>query len=169
MEAFIEIFGSGKDLTVLQMSCRGITVFIITLLLIRISGRRSFGLRTPLDNIIVILLGAILSRAVVGVSPFLPVVVTCLLIVLLHRFLGRLLLSSERFSNFIEGEKIVLFQHGAFIEENMKRALVNPKDIMLGIRKSASTETLDKIDKIYIEPTGEITVIKKEAGPGNSA
>ena len=122
-----------------------------------------------MDNIIVILLGAILSRAVVGVSPFLPVVITCLLIVVLRRFLGRLLLHNERFSNFIEGEKIILFQQGAFIEENMKRALVSRKDIMLGIRKSVSTEELDKIDKIFIEPSGEITVVKKEPATNTSS
>jgi len=47
----IEMFGQGKDLNTLQMSCRGIVVFFIALLLIRISGRRSFGMHTPLDNI----------------------------------------------------------------------------------------------------------------------
>ncbi len=64
-----KIWGTGTSLDTVQMGTRGIAVFIIALLLIRVSGRRSFGIRSPLDNIIVILLGAILSRAVVGASP----------------------------------------------------------------------------------------------------
>ena len=45
----------------------------------------------------------------------------------------------------------------------MQQAIVNEEDIMQGIRKSADTEKLQKIEKIYIEPSGEITAIKKEA------
>ena len=164
MQQIIEIFGDGKDLNVLQMSCRSIIVFLLALLLIRISGRRSFGVRSPLDNIIVILLGAVLSRAVTGVSPFLPVVSSCFVIVLLHRFFGRLILFNERFSKFIEGEKIILFKEGKFLSENMKRAIVCEEDILQGIRKSALTDNLDKIERIFIEPNGEITAIKKENG-----
>src|SRR5690242_20328750 len=105
MDLISQLFGEGKELTALQMSMRGIVIFVIALLLIRISGRRSFGLSAPFDNIITILLGAVLSRAVVGASPFWPVVVCCLVIVLLHRLLGLLVSKSERFASLIEGNK----------------------------------------------------------------
>src|ERR1700712_2412472 len=112
MELFIKIFGEGKDLNALQMSCRGVVVFIIALLLIRISGRRSFGVRTALDNIISISLGAILSRAVVGASDFVPVIVTCFIIVFLHRFFAWMIANSKRFGRIMEGDKILLYQDG---------------------------------------------------------
>src|ERR1700749_5295675 len=124
MEIFIKLFGEGKDLNALQMSDRGIAMFFIALILIRISGRRSFGVRTPLDNIIAISLGAIMSRAVVGASPYVPVVVCCFVIVLLHRLIGRLIAASKTFGRIIEGEKILLFEDGVFLKEHMKKALV---------------------------------------------
>jgi uncharacterized membrane protein YcaP (DUF421 family) len=161
MKTLVEIFGEGKDLNIIQMSCRGIVVFLIALILIRISGRRSFGIRTPLDNIIVISLGAILSRAIVGASPFLPVVITCFIIVILHRFLGWLISRSERFSEILEGNKILLFSDGHFNRDKIRRALLCEEEIMQGVRKSALTDDLDKIDKIYIERNGEISAIKK--------
>jgi uncharacterized membrane protein YcaP (DUF421 family) len=161
MEIIIELFGEGKDLNALQMSDRGIVMFFIALALIRISGRRSFGVRTPLDNIITISLGAIMSRAVVGASAFMPVVVCCFVIVLLHRLFGWLIAHSKTFGKLIEGNKMVLFENGKFNEGNMKRGLVCREDVMQGVRKSALTEDMSKIEKVYIERNGEISSVKK--------
>ncbi len=161
MELLTQIFGEGKDLNALQMSCRGVVVFFIALVLIRISGRRSFGIRTALDNIISISLGAILSRAVVGASDFVPVIVTCFVIVLMHRLFGWFIANSKRFGRLMEGDKILLYDNGKFIDANLKKALVCKEDIMQGVRKSALTEDLNLVDKVYIERNGEISAIKK--------
>src|ERR1700709_529695 len=114
MEIFMQIFGEGKNLNALQMSSRGIVMFVIALVLIRISGRRSFAVRSPLDNIITISLGAVMSRAIVGASDFVPVVVCCFVIVLLHRMFGRMIAGSKRFGQVMEGDKIVLYEKGKF-------------------------------------------------------
>lgn len=163
MEFILSVFGEGKDLNVYQMGSRGVVVFLIALLLIRISGRRSFGIHTPLDNIISISLGAVLSRAIVGASAFMPVVVTCFVIVILHRIFCWTVISNKIFASVMEGKKILLFTGGKFIRENLKKALVNEEDIMQGIRKSALTENLSVIDKVYMERNGEISAIKKSA------
>jgi uncharacterized membrane protein YcaP (DUF421 family) len=161
MEILIKIFGEGKDLNALQMSSRGVVMFFIAFILIRVSGRRSFGVRTPLDNIITISLGAIMSRAVVGASAFVPVVVCCFVIVLLHRVFGWLIAHSKAFGRLIEGDKMVLFEKNSFNDDHMKNALVCQEDVMQGVRKSALTEDMTKIEKVYIERKGEISAIKK--------
>jgi len=162
MEIMTTLFGEGKDLNALQMSDRGIIMFFIALALIRISGRRSFGVRSPLDNIITISLGAVMSRAIVGASAFVPVVVCCFVIVLLHRLFGWLIAHSKAFATFIEGDKMVLFEDNAFQNERMKDALVCQEDVMQGIRKSALTEDMSVIEKVYMERNGEISAIRKK-------
>lgn len=161
MDLIHQIFGQGKDLDALQMSSRGVVVLLISLALVRVSGRRSFGLHTPLDNIITISLGAILSRAVVGASPFIPVVVCCFVIVIFHRCLGWLIAGSKRFSRFVEGSKILLFNNGHVNQKNMRKALLCEEDMMEGVRKSALTDDMDKIDRVYIERNGDISAIRK--------
>lgn len=161
MELFIQIFGEGKDLNALQMSSRGIVVFFIALVLIRISGRRSFGVRTPVDNIITISLGSVLSRAIVGASPFVPVIVCCFAIVALHRLFGYIIVHNRNFGKWVEGDRILLFENGKLIKPNLDRVQVCEDDIMQGVRKSALTEDLGKIEKIYIERNGEISAVKK--------
>ena len=114
-----ELAGHGKDLTALQMSSRAVFVFIFCLILIRISGRRSFGVRTPIDNIIVILLGTILGRAVVGASPFIPILSASFIVTIAHRVLGWIVVNFKGLGKIVEGDKIDLFSNGSFIKKNL--------------------------------------------------
>lgn len=54
MNAVVALFGEGKSLDVLQMGMRALVVFFIAHVLIRLSGRRSFGQRAPFDYVVVI-------------------------------------------------------------------------------------------------------------------
>jgi uncharacterized membrane protein YcaP (DUF421 family) len=161
MQILHSIFGTGKDLNVLQMTARSVVVFIIALILIRISGRRSFGLRTPLDNIITIVLGAVLSRAIVGASGFLPVIASCTALVLIHRLFAYGMVHHPAFSKLVSGEKILLFKDGDFVKQHMDKALICEEEIRQEVRKSALTENLDRIEKIYMERNGEVNSVRK--------
>ncbi|MGM2885457.1 hypothetical protein ACS2R9_27050, partial [Bacillus cereus group sp. BC64] len=85
MDVVVALFGQGRMLGPGQMVLRAIVVFVVALVLIRIAGRRAFGQRSPFDHVVGILLGAILSRAVVGASPFVATVAASLAIAQLHR------------------------------------------------------------------------------------
>jgi uncharacterized membrane protein YcaP (DUF421 family) len=161
MHVVADILGKGTDLTIWQMSARGVIVFFVALVLIRISGRRSFGLHMSFDNIITITLGAVMSRAIVGASPMLPILVSCTIIVLLHRMLGWIMVRNKKISKLIEGEKMMLFSEGSFLHKNMDRAQVCEEDIMQGVRRNVLTNDLDVIKEIYIERNGEISSVKK--------
>jgi uncharacterized membrane protein YcaP (DUF421 family) len=161
MDIIITIFGEGKDLTIGQVMARAVAIFLITLILIRISGRRSFGVKTPLDNIIVILLGALLSRAIAGVSPFIPVVAASFTLVIMHRLLAWMISHSKKVKKVLEGDKILLFKEGKFIDENLKKALVNEEEVISGVRILALIDDLATVDRIFIESSGKFSIIKK--------
>ena len=160
MEELVAIFGEGEDLTVLEMCYRGGVVFCLALILLRISGRRSFGIKTPLDLIISVLLGSILSRAIVGASPFIPVIVCALTIVILHRVFSLMSIYNKGFRHLAEGKKIMVFENGKFLHKNMRKALVDEEDILQKVRKQTFQDNLKNIDRIYMERNGEITVVK---------
>jgi uncharacterized membrane protein YcaP (DUF421 family) len=161
MNVLVQIFGEGKDLGALQMSARAVAVFFFALIFIRISGRRSFGIRTPLDNIIVVLLGAVLSRAVTGASALGPTICASLALVSVHRLFALLLVRNARVKGFVEGEKILLFRDGKFIKDNLRRGLVSEEDVLQGLREVLQTDNVEGISRIYIERDGEISAIKK--------
>lgn len=159
--SFVDLFGEGDTLDTIQMSLRGLVMFFLALFLIRISGRRSFGINAAFDNIIVILLGAILGRVVVGASPFLPTISACLVISLLHRLFAWMALYSSLVCQLFKGSKYLLYKNGVFYKHNLARSLVSEDDIMEEVRLRALVDSLDDIDAIYMECNGRISTVKK--------
>jgi uncharacterized membrane protein YcaP (DUF421 family) len=161
MEIIIKIFGEGKDLTMLQMSARAFLVYLIALVLIHISGKRTFGKKSAFDTTITIVLGAVLSRAIVGASPFLPTIAGSLTLVLTHRILGLFILDNKTAGKFLKGEKIILYEDGKLNERNLRKCLMTHDDLMSDVRLKANDNSLKNVREIYMENSGELSVVKK--------
>lgn len=155
------IFGEGKDLNALQMCSRALVVFFIALIMVRVSGRRTFGKRTAFDNTLAIILGAVLSRAIVGASPFVPTICCGLLLVLLHRLLAYACIKSSFLDYYLKGTSIPLYRNGKLNEENLTKSLLTEKDLMGDIRLKGNATKLEEIHEINMETSGEVSVIRK--------
>jgi uncharacterized membrane protein YcaP (DUF421 family) len=161
MEALIALFGEGKDLSALQMGMRAAATFFAALIFIRISGRRSFGQRSPFDYVVGILLGATLSRAIVGASPAAPTLIASLVIVLMHRAMAWACVRSKALESLVGGVERQLYRDGNFDKHQMLAALVSRTDVLETVRKELGTEALDKVQSAILERNGEISIIRK--------
>ncbi|MFL5752013.1 MAG: DUF421 domain-containing protein [Bacteroidia bacterium] len=161
MNTFLEWIGEGKDLSMFQMGIRTILIFIFALVAIRFSGRRSFGMRSPFDNVVSILLGAILSRVITGASPFFPTIGSALLLAMLHRAFAWVSLKSDAFGRLVKGDQVLIYKEGEFIRRNMNKCLITFKDLEEGLREELNNDQMDNVDRIYVERSGKISVVKK--------
>ncbi|CAE6815608.1 hypothetical protein R75461_05853 [Paraburkholderia nemoris] len=162
MNAIAILFGEGKDLDVLQMGMRALVVFMIALALIRVAGRRSFGQRSAFDYVVAILLGATLSRAIVGASPFLATVVASTVIVVLHRLLAWLCMYSRVVERLMVGVEREVFRKGQFNKAEMTKALVTATDIQESVRQTLGERGMSNVEAAVLERNGAISVIRKE-------
>jgi uncharacterized membrane protein YcaP (DUF421 family) len=151
------LFGDGERLDALQMAMRSAVVFVLALAMIRVSGRRSFGQRRPFDACTTVLLGAVLSRAVVGASPFWPTMAAGAIIVLLHRLVAMASLRWPRFETLVSGDKRELVRDGRRDEEEMRKALITQRDLDESVRKKAGDERR-ALRRAVLERDGVITV-----------
>jgi len=155
------LFGEGKDLNYLQMGCRAFVMFFITLFLIRLAGMCSIGMKSAFDAIIVIMLGSILSRAVVGVSPFFPTVLAGAVLAIVHKIIAFITVRNDFIGRIVKGEKTMLFRNNKFLKQNMISSCISHKDLEEEIRLRINEDTTENVNEIFMERTGEISVIKK--------
>lgn len=158
MDVFTTIFGSGTDLTTWQMASRAVVVFAIALLLIRVSGRRSFGQRSPFDACTTVLLGAVLSRGVVGASPFWATVSAAMALVLMHRVVAWSSVKWEWFENLVSGHERVLVSDGTKDRQALKRSLISDKNLDEAVRKKLGNEDYSRVKRAVLERDGEVSV-----------
>lgn len=153
-----QMIGTSSDLSIFQMSVRAILVFVLTLLLLRLSGRRSLDHRSAFDLCITVLLGAVLSRAIVGASPFFPTLCASAIIVLLHRAIALLSIWSVSFEKIVSGSARILVENGRVNRHQMLAGLISNTDLLEAINKKTGHPELSSAAKVVLERNGEITV-----------
>jgi uncharacterized membrane protein YcaP (DUF421 family) len=155
------LFDKAASPDTIQMVFRAVIVCLTALIILRAGARRTFGNGTSIDNIVVIMLGGMLSRVVTGAAAFFPVTGAVISIVILHRLLSWLSMRSAT-GKIINGTRKELFANGEWNKKNIKQTLTNEEDLFESLRLQINTETLEDVDKIYIERNGILTVIKKK-------
>jgi uncharacterized membrane protein YcaP (DUF421 family) len=149
-----------KDLTFLQVSVRGVIVFIATLIMVRLSSKRSLAEKTAFDAVLVVILGSMLARAINGTEAFFPTLGTGFVLVLLHRVFGIAAYYSHAFGILVKGKPVVLVQDGRLQRKNMLWEHISNHDVEEDMRLEAKTESLSKIQVARLERSGDISFIK---------
>ena len=157
------LFGHGEHLDALQMSARAILLFFASLVLVRIAGMRAFGRKSPFDITILVLLGAVLSRAVYGASPALPIVAASFVLVVVHRLVAIVASYSPRFERIVKGRTRVLWHDGDLDERAMHRAGISVTDLDEAVRRYRHEHDRFAVHEIRLETSGELTVIEERA------
>lgn len=151
-----------KDLTFLQVSIRGVVVFIAALIMVRLSSKRSLAEKTAFDAVLVVIIGSMLARVINGSEAFFPTLGTGFVLVLLHRLFGIAAYYSHTFGFLVKGTPTVLVQNGRPERRNMFWNHISKHDLEEDMRLDAKTEDLSKIRTARLERSGEISFVKAE-------
>ena len=154
--------GQPKELTLLQISTRCIFIFIIALTFVRIGDRRSLSEKTAFDALFIVLLGAVLARAINGSAGFLTSIGAGIVLMVVHRVCAFIAYRSHTFGKLIKGRDVLLVRDGQVDWDAMKRSLVSRHDLEEDLRLDAHTDDLGKIRAARLERSGDISFVKRE-------
>jgi uncharacterized membrane protein YcaP (DUF421 family) len=150
-----------KDLTFVQISLRGIIVFLATLIAVRIGHKRSLTRKTPFDAILLVILAAVLSRAINGSAPFFATIGGGVVLVALHRLFAFLAYYSHGFGILVKGRPDPIVCDGKCDFRVMRRNHVSIHDLEEDMRLNAHLDELSKVRVARVERSGDISFIKK--------
>jgi uncharacterized membrane protein YcaP (DUF421 family) len=151
-----------KDLTFVQISLRGMIVFIATLAMVRIGHKRSLARKTAFDAVLIVILASVLSRAINGSAAFFATLGGGVVIVVVHRLLAFIAYYSHAFGCLIKGSPEVIIEDGDLILGAMRRNHISRHDVEEDLRLAAKTADLKDIRVGYVERSGDISFVEKQ-------
>lgn len=128
------------------------------------AGRHAdLGKRSPFDTIIIIMMGAILARGVIGASPFWSTVAASTTMVVINRIMAWSCAANDAVNDVIKGKRLLLYENGQMHWDNMKVAALSKSDLMESLRLETKQDSLEKIEKAYMETNGRISFLLKKS------
>src|SRR5437667_6590156 len=162
--SFETVLGLGvepKSLTFVQISLRGIIVFLATLAMVRLGHKRSLSRKTPFDAVLLVILASVLSRAINGSAAFFATIGGGVVLVIVHRVFAQLAFYSHTFGILVKGRPDVIVRDGQCDTRMMRRNHLSMHDLDEDMRLNAHTDDLSKIRVARVERSGDISFIKK--------
>ena len=157
---FLGIGTEPRNLTFLQVSVRGVIVFIATLIMMRLGSKRSLAEKTAFDAVLIVIIGSMLARAINGSEAFFPTLGAGFVLVLVHRLFGVAAYYSHAFGILVKGKPVVLVQGGRVQQKKMLWEHISKHDLEEDMRLDAATDDISKIQVARLERSGDISFIK---------
>jgi hypothetical protein len=158
MDILTALFGSKNDVTLLQECARAVLVFVYGIVLMRLSGRRTFGKWSALDIVVSVIVGSTLSRVLTASVPLWPTLAAMAVLIALHWLAAKAAAKSDWWSRFLEGPPIVLATDGKVDEEARLSYSISRADLLEALHQKGLTG-IEQTSSITIEPNGKLTIV----------
>lgn len=148
---------------------RAFIVYILLTLMMKLMGKRQIGEMQLSELITTILLSELAVLPVTDSDvPLLQGLIPLILISSVEVIIAFASRKSKRFLVFLNGNPIVLFEHGKFIAANLTKARVSSEEVEAQVRINGF-ESTKQVKKIILERTGKMSVLPKGGSQPNQS
>jgi uncharacterized membrane protein YcaP (DUF421 family) len=151
-----------------EIVLRGSAVYLLLMLLLRLSGKRTVGQFTPFDLMVLVLLGDAVQGSMLGGDQSLPGGLL-LAVTLLgwNRVVGYATAHSERVERIVEGRPDVLARNGE-VDHAALRAANKTLHALPAPRRQNDCAAFSDVRLAVLEKDGRITILRQKKGDGGN-
>jgi uncharacterized membrane protein YcaP (DUF421 family) len=140
---------------------RAVVLYVYIVFVMRVIGRRELSSMTPFDLVLLIILGDAIQQGLTqddySVTGAILAVATIATLQVLTSYLSY---RSKKARTVLEGDPIVLVDHGQIVQGNLKRERMTEDEVAEEMRQQ-QIASLDEVEWAIIEANGSISFIKK--------
>jgi uncharacterized membrane protein YcaP (DUF421 family) len=146
----------------MDLVIRAAVLYIFVVFLMRVIGRRELSTLSPVDLVLLIVLGDAVQQGLTqddySLTGAITVVTTIGVLQVITSYLS---FRSRRMKRLLEGEPIVLIEEGKLIERNLRRERLRPEDVAEEMRIEGIANFAD-VRWGILESNGSFSFIKNE-------
>lgn len=148
-------------LSILRVVCVTPLAYFTMILLLRISGKRTLSKMNAFDFVVTVALGAVLASVALNQSIPLADGVAAFVVFIAVQFLFTWLsVRVKSVKTLITSKPAIIFYKGEFLPQVMKKERITVEEVFSAARQGGFS-TLDNIDIIVLETTGDMAIIEK--------
>jgi len=158
----LDAFGLGafSHTALFFMTIRGIIVYLFGITLTRFN-KKLFGIRTPFNFILFIMLGSIFANAILYADTFIHTLGTVLILMLLNGLITVLSYYVPVIELFVKGSPSQLVKNGEIQWDEMRKEFITQRELLTELHSKLHTHDLNKIAAANLESDGTIEFIEK--------
>jgi uncharacterized membrane protein YcaP (DUF421 family) len=143
-----------------EFVARGAIVYLVLLVMVRVSGRRTVGQFTPFDLLVVMLLSESVSNALTGGDHSIGGgLIVAVVLVALNMLMAFLSSHSKKMSEMLDGTSVLLGRDGVLYEKVIKQCRLSDEEVQESMRECDCR--LNEMEFMFLESDGRITVQRK--------
>ena len=152
-----------------QFVLRASAMYLLVMVLIRVSGKRAVGQFTPFDLVLLILIGNAVQNGINGGDNSMTgALIMATTLVALNYGVAWVTARNRRAEILVEGVPVVLARNGKLFKSVLLRELVSTSDFDEALRLNG-VESLDEVQLALLETNGSISVISKDRSHSGNA
>ncbi len=141
---------------------RAVVVYLLVIVLIRLSGKRAVGQFTPFDLVLLILLGNAVQNGINGGDNSLTgAVIMATTLIALNYGVAWMTARSVRAERIVEGAPVVIARDGKLFEKVLRREMISSRDFEESLRMN-NVEDVSEVELALLETNGSISVVPKK-------
>lgn len=147
------------DVSVGELLLRGALVYVVLLLMMRLSGKRTVGQFTPFDLLVVMLVSEAAGPSMVGKDQsVLGGLLVCAILIVFNMLMGALSARNSLAERLLEGQAVLIGRDGQIFDAVRKKHRVSSNDIETALREADCT--LAQMRCMFLEADGKLSILQ---------